>query len=206
MDDQRFEASLEVALQQRAIAADALLDTGAILRAIDASRHRSRRKAVLLVLGVPVVIGSIVGVTLLASRFSMTPIAGGLGGALAVQSCASAAWPSTPISCSAAQAAVSWGDASIARTRIWLTTLSAVKTVLNPPQQVNEPLPSTAVWMFIYDGRWTCCVVGRLDGSVSGTTDHSRWLYVADATEQGHGFINIIDWSGRPVPDRMPEP
>jgi hypothetical protein len=205
MDDERFEADLQAALRHRAIAADSLMDADAILDAVEKSRHR-RMRPMLGLLAIPLLLGAIVGVSALANWAHTVPALSVSGGALAAQSCGSGAWPSTPVNCSAAEAAVSWGSASIERTRVWLTSLSAVKAAFNPPQQVNEPPPSTAVWVFVYDGRWTCCIVGQPDGTVSGPSDHSRWLYVVDAVEQGHGFINIVDWSGRPVPDQMPPP
>ena len=110
-----------------------------------------------------------------------------------------------PVSCADAQASVSWGPNRIDSTRIWLTSLGAMKAAMSPPQQVSEPPDSTPVWVFVYDGRWTCCLVGGDEG-VTGPTDHSRWLHVVDATRNDGSFIYIHDWSGKDVPVSLPAP
>lgn len=107
------------------------------------------------------------------------------------------------VSCGEAQASVSWGPNRIDTTRVWLTSLGAVKAAMSPPQQVSEPPDSTPVWVFVYDGRWTCCLVGSGEG-VTEPTDHSRWLHVVDATRNDGSFIYIHDWSGKDVPVSLP--
>jgi hypothetical protein len=203
MDDTRFENDLGEALRRRAAMADALFDPHSIQAAVMHQGRRGNRRAWAR-LGLA---GAALAVIVLAAvSIGLNFISRDAGGRgmPAATSCDSARWPSTPITCEAAEAEVSWGTTRIDQTRIWLTTLEAVKATLNPRRQIVEPPASTPVWLFVYDGLWTCCLVGEPDGTLSGPNDYSRWIYVADATGPGKGFIYIQDWSGRSVPERMP--
>ena len=136
---------------------------------------------------------------LLAIRLSSFAVGSGLAPASSCDEVSS----KSVIDCSAARLSVSWGDVRIDRVRIWLTTLGAVKSTMNPPQQVVEPPATTPVWVFVYDGNWNCCLAGTSDG-LAAPTDHSRWLRVVDATRDDGSFIYIADWSGKDVPETLP--
>lgn len=44
------------------------------------------------------------------------------------------------------------------------------------------------------------------NGNLIPQVDQTRWLVVAEAAREGTGFIYLQDWSGKPVPDRLPLP
>jgi hypothetical protein len=142
-------------------------------------------------------------------------LVGSAAGVGPVASCAEESWPATRLSCEEAEASVSWGDHRIDHLRIWLTTLGAIKSTMNPQQQVIEPALDTPVWLFVYDGRWTCCLHADENGNLVGPTDQSRWILAVDATQEAGvpgpagtsiGYVYLLEWSGRAVPDRLPRP
>lgn len=125
-----------------------------------------------------------------------------LGGAAAAFSCAADEWPPTPISCEAAESAVSMG-ARIDQTRIWLTNLATMQAGF-PDAQARMLLPAvdTPVWVFVRDGEWSCCVHADETGELQDPEIISRWLIVVDATSGDAIFIE--PWSDRPVPPALP--
>lgn len=130
----------------------------------------------------------------------------GSGGAPAA-SCAAGDWPATAITCDTVFRMGDQAGARVDRSRIWLTTLGAVKSAMHPAEQVSEPADSAEVWVVVYDGRWLCCPNAfDENGNLIPQVDQSRWLVVAEAAQEGTGFIYIRDWTGKPVPDSLPPP
>lgn len=124
-----------------------------------------------------------------------------------VSSCAAGDWTSTAITCETVFRLGDQAGARVERARVWLTTLGAVKAAMDPAQQVSEPAETAEVWVIVYDGRWRCCP-NALDesGNLIPPVDQTRWLVVAEAAGEESGFIYLQDWSGKPVPDRLPVP
>lgn len=122
-------------------------------------------------------------------------------------SCAAGDWPATPISCDAVFRIGNQAGARVEQARIWLTTLSAVKTSMHPMQQVSEPAETADVWVIVYDGFWRCCPNAfDENGNLIPQVDQTRWLVVAEAAKEGTGFIYLQDWTGKPAPDLLPLP
>ncbi len=155
-----------------------------------------------LVVTAAVVVAAVVLVTSFALvRSSPT----GVAGRAPASACSSLEWPSTAISCLAAYHIGSQADARVDRARIWLTTLGDARKQMDWPHQVAEPSATAPVWVIVYDGRWTCCANAYdVDGRLVPQRDQVQWLVVADATEEGAGFIFIGDWSGKAVPETLP--
>lgn len=126
----------------------------------------------------------------------------GLGSA---SSCAGGDWPATEISCDTVFRIGNQAGAGVERARIWLTTLGAVKTSMNPVQQVSEPAETAEVWVIVYDGLWRCCPNAfDENGNLIPQGDQTRWLVVAEAAREGTGFIYLQDWTGKPVSNLLP--
>lgn len=157
------------------------------------------RLGALVAVMVAVAVASIIGVNFLGRN--PPSIGAGVGPSSACREIPA----EVALSCTEAQASVSWGSSRVDRTRIWLTTLGAVKSTMSPAQQVSEPSDATPVWVFVYDGRWTCCLVGDGD-EITPASDHSRWVHVVDATTSDGSFIYIHDWSDKNVPEALPPP
>lgn len=204
------DQGLRSAIRAYAATADGALSADQIVAAVTRPPRRAWLRtvalvAVLAVVAITVLLGARV---LVGSSPGIDPVA----------SCDGVSWPATSISCADAEASVSWGDVRIDRVRIWLTTLGAIKSTMNPQQQVIEPALDTPVWLFVYDGRWTCCLHADQSGRLVGPTDQSRWILAVDATEvlgaqtpagrvgTGAGYVYLLEWSGRAVPDRLPRP
>ena len=130
------------------------------------------------------------------------PAANGL---LPAESCDAAEWPATAVSCEAAFRIGNQAGARAERARIWLSTLGAVKSAMDPVRQVSEPADDAPVWAIVYDGAWRCCpnAFDELGNRIPQVTQ-SRWLVVAEANREGSGFIYLQDWSDRSVPERLP--
>ncbi|HEU0234979.1 MAG TPA: hypothetical protein VFR14_00920 [Candidatus Limnocylindrales bacterium] len=120
-------------------------------------------------------------------------------------SCDATTWSATVISCEAAFRIGSQAGARVERARIWLSTLGAVRSALNPARQVSEPTAEAPVWVIVYDGRWRCCpdAFDEFGNRIPQVTQ-SRWLVVAESEREGSGFVYLQDWSDRFVPDRLP--
>ena len=111
-------------------------------------------------------------------------------------SCAEGSWPATEISCKAAENRSVTGIISAPgpwTAAIWLTTLAAVDSRLNPPRQVADHPTSgdVPVWLFIYEN-----------------PEGARILHVAAAADAKPGaFVYIYRWweLGSPdMPTMMP--
>ena len=131
-----------------------------------------------------------------------------LGDAPPVESCDARKWPRTDIACDEAYQIGAQAGARIDQARIWLSTLDAVHASMAPTPQVSEPDSNAAVWVIVYDGSWLCCAFNAFDeeGNRIPRTLQARWLVVAEAGQEGSGFIYLQDWSGRNVPSRLPGP
>jgi hypothetical protein len=122
------------------------------------------------------------------------------------------AWPYVPVPCERARSAVSLGARGIDQTRIWLTTLQAVKDTLHPRQQTPEPSSTTPVWVFIYDGDFPAITYQDESGNLVRSASDTRALQVVDATDPATvegAFIFLMRWAelGNPaVPVRLPLP
>jgi hypothetical protein len=121
--------------------------------------------------------------------------------------CAGGVWPTTAISCDAADRIGDQAGARVDRTRIWLTTLGAVKASMHPLQQAVEPADTALVWVIVYDGFWRCCANGvDASGDRIPLVDQTSWLVVVEAARTGTGFVYLQDWTGKPVPYLLPPP
>ena len=131
-----------------------------------------------------------------------------LGDAPPVDSCDARKWPRTVIACDEAYQIGARAGARIDQARIWLSTLDAVHASMAPTPQVSEPDSNAPVWVIVYDGSWLCCAFNAFDeeGNRIPRTLQTRWLVVAEAGQEGSGFIYLQDWSGRNVPSRLPGP
>ena len=197
LDD--FDPRIEQALWRHGSSAVAAVDVAGL--EITPRSAWSARVAVMLAF-----VAIVGAVGLVATTRPLRETASAPGGVGPAASCAVFS-PDLREGCKAAQGSISWGPIRVDSVRVWLTTLGAVKEAFNPRQQVEEPPLSTPVWVFVFDGLWSCCLVGNPDGSLTGPIDMSRWLHVVDATQPPDGsFIYIHDWSGRDVPERLPSP
>lgn len=136
-------------------------------------------------------------------------------GAGPVGACLEGAWEVVPVDCESARRSVSWGVITLTRTRIWLTTVGAVKSAFNPPHQVvSDPPADRAVWLFVYDGYKRGVTYQDESGKLTTSAAESRWLHVADATDPttvDGAFLYIYGWSelgsgNLDVPERFPLP
>ena len=125
-------------------------------------------------------------------------------GALPVDRCDALTSAEPPVSCSSAVRLGSQAGASVERTRIWLTTLGAVRSSMTPVAQVALPDDSTRVWAVVFDGRWDW------EGRAFDETGQSlprqhweRWLVVVEADRDPGAFVYLQDWTDRPVPERL---
>ncbi len=116
-----------------------------------------------------------------------------------VGACAQGTWPVMPVDCETARRSVSWGTITLSRTRIWLTTVGAVKSGFEPRRQVvSDPPADRAVWLFVYDGYKPGVTYQDQSGKLTTSAAESRWLHVADATDPGTAdgaYLYIYVWS-----------
>ncbi len=174
-------------------------DSHQIARAVlERPSRRWRRPHVfvsgLAILGV-MALGVVVGVSY--PRLAQSDSAGGSSTA-SVASCEGASWQPVPVSCSEAQRAVSTG-ARVAQTRIWLTSIGAVRTGFPAARpQMEIPADSTPAWVFVYDGAWSCCLHQDENGNLRQPELHTRWWIVINAATGDPIFIE--PWSDKPVP------
>lgn len=199
---QGFEAWLERGIRQYAASGPRAGDPAEVAaRAMTARLHGSATPLVGVVSAVAATGLAIILAAVVLAGPRPEPGAASLGdGEAAASSCEARAWPLVPVSCSRAEDEVSTG-ARVDETRIWLTTLEAVKSALDPPQQVREPPAETPMWLFVYDGLWTCCIHEDEEGRLVGPTDQTRWIIVVDALTGK--FVYIHDWTGKDVPTRF---
>jgi hypothetical protein len=179
-------------------------DTAVDHRAI--ARRARARSTPAVPLGTLVLVLLAVGALALLAR-APVPNAGSDLARAPASSCAAGDWPSPAISCDTVFRLGDQAGARVDRARVWLTTLGAVKAAMNPARQVSEPAEAAEVWVVVYDGRWRCCPNAfDENGNLIPQVDQTRWLVVAEAAREGTGFIYLQDWSGKPVPDRLPLP
>lgn len=195
-DHADFDPRVARAIREHASSVDPAIDPRAF---VDAARAPSAMRRPVIALGLVLIVGAIAVV----AQLPRTGEPGATDGVAAAATCT--AFGALEDACRAAQGSASFGPARIDRARIWLTTLASVKERMDPPQQVVEPPRATPVWVFVYDGSWSCCLVGNPDGSLTPPSESTRWLHVVDATSVPDGsFVYLHDSSGRPVPDRLP--
>lgn len=132
-----------------------------------------------------------------------------------VGACAQGSWPVMPVDCETARRSVSWGTITLRQTRIWLTTVGAVKRAFDPRQQVvSDPPADRAVWLFVYDGYKPGVTYQDQRGKLTTSAAEPRWLHVADATDPGTAegaFLYSYGWSelgsgNLSVPETFPLP
>jgi len=125
-------------------------------------------------------------------------------GALPIDSCDELTAPEPPISCSSAVRLGSQAGATVDQTRIWLTTLGAVRSSMAPVAQVVLPDDRVRVWAVVFEGRWDweSRAVDET-GQALPRQRWDRWLVVVEADREARGFVYLQDWTGRPVPERL---
>lgn len=162
------------------------------------------RAAVLFTIGIGGAVAILVASLLIVQSVRMRSLAAeGAGG---VPTCSSRTWPPMVISCQMAYRLGSQAGAGVDRAQIWLTTLGEARRQMDWLKQVTEPSGTTAVWVVLYQGKWTCCSNAYdEDGSLIPVSVMDQWLVIADATAESAGFISIGDWTGRAAPESLPE-
>lgn len=170
------------------------------------ARRARARSTSRVPLGGLIVVLLMIGMVALLARPPIPNTGGDLARAPA-SSCALGKWPATAIACDTAFRIGDQAGARVERARIWLTTLGAVKTSMQPRQQVSEPAETAEVWVIVYDGFWRCCPNAfDENGDLIPQVDQTRWLVVAEAAREGTGFIYLQDWTEKTVPDVLPMP
>lgn len=111
----------------------------------------------------------------------------------------------TAITCASVVRMGDQARADVDQLRIWLTTLGAVRSAMDPAQQTPLPADETRVWAMVFDGEWRCCP-NAIDenGRPIPATTWTTWLVVAEADREGTGFVYLQDWSDRAVPEHLP--
>jgi hypothetical protein len=118
-------------------------------------------------------------------------------------SCGAMPPAATVVSCPSAFA-IGSVDARVDRAWIWLTTLSAATTALEPDRPIRVA-GDTTVWLIVYDGFRTCCPPSPDENqSPAPEVQVTRWLVAVDATGRFPSTTYFLDWSGRRVPATMP--
>ena len=116
-----------------------------------------------------------------------------------VGACAQGVWPVMPVDCETARRSVSWGAITLRETRIWLTTVGAVKRRSDLRRQVvSDPPADRAVGLFVFDGYKPGVTYQDEHGKLTTSVAEPRWLHVADATDTGTAegaFLYIYGWS-----------
>lgn len=191
----------EIAARLSAYAMTAVEERPAGPAGVPRTGRRTGRLLALFLIAI-VSVGAAVGAT--AAIASLREQGAGSGAASAA-SCSERPWPRTVISCDDVYRMGDQAGAQVSTARIWLTTLAAVRSQMNPARQVAEPAADAVVWVIVFDGWWVCCP-NAVDehGHLIPAETQSRWLVVAEASREGTGFIYLQNWSGRPVPARFP--
>jgi len=111
----------------------------------------------------------------------------------------------TAITCASVLGLGDQAGARVDRVRIWLTSLGAVRSTMDPAQRTSLPSDETRVWAMVFDGEWRCCP-NAVDENGQGIPSGSwtTWLVVAEADREATGFTYIQDWSDRAVPEHLP--
>lgn len=132
------------------------------------------------------------------------PTLTGASGVPPADACAAPASAEPLVTCASAVRLGDQAGARVDRTRIWLTTLGAVRSSMAPVAQVALPDDRSRVWLVVFDGRWDwdSRAVDET-GQVLPLERWDRWLVVVEADRGPGAFVYLQDWTGRPVPERL---